>query len=254
MSDATGWLSEVFASWQGEGTWLGHRQIFARLAGCRRDCAYCDTRPARAHRPASWLLKAATPALRAGVQANPVQPVRIAELLAALDRSQGPFHSVAFTGGEPLEQAGFLRAAARKLKRLRPRLKIMLETNALEAEALADVLPAVDFIAADFKLASATGLRGTAARHDRFLTAAARKPGCVKTVITPSSTPAEIRAAARLARRRVPDWEFVLQPAAGYAWRQGKPAAVLETLARAAAGLHPNVRVIPQIHRLMGID
>ena len=37
-------IKEIFWSFQGEGLRAGVRSIFLRLAGCRVQCPYCDTR------------------------------------------------------------------------------------------------------------------------------------------------------------------------------------------------------------------
>ena len=41
-------LIEIFSSVQGEGKYVGCRQIFIRSAECNLNCAYCDTNFKRA--------------------------------------------------------------------------------------------------------------------------------------------------------------------------------------------------------------
>jgi pyruvate-formate lyase-activating enzyme len=59
---------------------------------------------------------------------------------------------VSLTGGEPLLQPEARREAARRLRGRGPRL--WLETHGLDAAALAQVLPFVDCVSMDWKLAS----------------------------------------------------------------------------------------------------
>ena len=40
-------LAEIFSSFQGEGAYVGVRQVFVRLRGCELTCKYCDTTEAR---------------------------------------------------------------------------------------------------------------------------------------------------------------------------------------------------------------
>jgi hypothetical protein len=37
-------ISEVFASIQGEGPWVGRPSVFMRLGLCNLECAWCDTK------------------------------------------------------------------------------------------------------------------------------------------------------------------------------------------------------------------
>ena len=66
--------------------------------------------------------------------------------------SPGPGDFVSFTGGEPLLQPEPLAALARAFREHGPR--IHLETHGLHTDALASVLPEIDVVSMDWKLAS----------------------------------------------------------------------------------------------------
>jgi len=43
MNSTAANLSEIFSSIQGEGPYIGCKQIFIRFSDCNLDCDYCDT-------------------------------------------------------------------------------------------------------------------------------------------------------------------------------------------------------------------
>lgn len=253
MNKPKGFVSEVFASYQGEGGWLGRRQIFLRLAGCSRDCAYCDTPRARAVRPASWTCHWPDPDLKTVAQTNPVDAKTLLLLLLQLHGKYGPFYSLAVTGGEPLEQADFVRLLLPAVRKRLPKLKIMLETNGLLAPGLKKVGRLVDFVSADIKLRSSGCGTSDWQGHEEFYAACRGLKGCVKVVVRPQTNLGEMLQAAQIARALVPSWDFILQPDTGVDWKAAWQLEKLDRLAQLALANHPGTRIIPQVHPWLGL-
>ncbi len=116
----------MFSSIQGEGIYIGERQIFVRFLMCNLSCSYCDTQdcliPQKTYRVEQ------TPGKRDFKILN--NPVGIDELCGTVDQFnnvKGLNHSIAITGGEPLLQVDFLKNFFPKLKERG--LTIYLETN-----------------------------------------------------------------------------------------------------------------------------
>ena len=246
-----GWLAEIFCSIQGEGPLVGARQVFVRLAACHRRCRFCDTPAALVTQPKTWTLETASGRDRR--EPNPVAAGRLEATLADLG-SAGSFHSIAFTGGEPLLQAEFLRVALPRLRRAG--WKIYLETSGDRWRELAQVLPQLDSIAMDIKLPGVTGQPGTWQAHRKFLGLAAksRAETFVKIVVAHTTAEAELRRAARLVAAVEPTTPVILQPATPHA---GVRAPTTQQLWRwqalaFAVGLR-DVRVIPQVHVALNI-
>jgi 7-carboxy-7-deazaguanine synthase len=236
-------LVEVFSSIQGEGKYVGYRQVFVRLAGCNVACAYCDTQASR--RPGAQSLIEATAGVRDFVTvANPVPAEelsrRINNLLTA------PHHSVSFTGGEPLCQA---EALAGLIPLVRGR--VYLETNGTLPDELALVLPHVDIISMDIKLPSTAG-RAYWQEHGKFLRLAAGRDVFVKIVVTGQTEGWEFRQAVELVAAVDTAIQVVIQPVSPVNQVTGiAPEAVLRLQAEALERLG-DVRVIPQTHKFMG--
>lgn len=229
---------------------MGRRQLFIRLAGCRQRCQYCDTKRGRIPKPDTWAIRIPPRIRRLN---NPVAIPGLVQEIKSLVLALGPIHSIAITGGEPLEQPEFLVKLARSLKKSMNKTKILLETNGLENTLNIKQIGIFDFVSLDFKLASATKQSADFTRHYRVLKKFPQKQGCIKMVIMPETSKREIAKAAALAYAVKPGWDLIIQPATGAAWKSPSGRKTLEMLMKTVIRKHPQVRLLPQIHPVLGI-
>ena len=152
MSSTEGQLCEIFSSFQGEGLYVGERQIFLRFAGCNLSCQYCDS-PQALIVPKTFKIETIPGSRKCEQHNNPAGVEQLIDLVNSLDKPAGIHHSVSLTGGEPLLQVDFLKKLIPLIKR-----KIYLETNGVLPDHLAEIIDLIDIIAFDIKLPSATGL------------------------------------------------------------------------------------------------
>jgi 7-carboxy-7-deazaguanine synthase len=251
-------LVEMFSSVQGEGVHVGASTLFVRFGECDLRCRWCDT-------PHSWA-RAKTARIECergtGAFRELANPVELSEVVAAADVLQLASHRfVSFTGGEPLLQPDPLVELARAFRGRGPR--IHLETHGLHADALAEVLPLIDVVSMDWKLASdvrraADAKSGPVAdfhtAHAEFLRVALAAPEVmVKVVVTPATADDEIDAMTECILGVSPEVPVIVQPVTPCGGVKAAPGA--RRLLELVAGLErklPNVRLIPQTHRLYG--
>jgi 7-carboxy-7-deazaguanine synthase len=226
-------VTDVFSSIQGEGIFLGAKQVFVRFRACNLNCSYCDE--------------------KGRLGARQLTPLELMSEIRFLELSQGPHHSVSLTGGEPLMCADFLKIFLKLLRK--EKMTAYLETNGTLPEMLDKVIDLVDIIAMDVKLPSSTGQRAYWRESLAFLRIAARKKVFVKAVVTAGTKKSDIKRAALLVRRvdrRIP---FIIQPASPTRYGEKKidNKVLLKFLEAGSRTRLDNVRVIPQVHKVLGV-
>ncbi len=252
-------LSEIYLSLQGEGIWVGIPMVFLRETGCHRRCKYCDTEFALvAERQARiWL------GWRKGEPDFVVSnPVSLSDVVSWVQSAAGKIARwVSFTGGEPLLQADFLAVLSEELKSRG--FKILLETEGSMPERLAKVLKFLDAIAADIKLPSTTGESLDWDECERFweMVLASEIQACAKIVVTTDIDEKEFLHAVdlltRLQKQSIGYRNFclialILQPVTPARFVTEAPSMdLLLKLASLAQRKLPDVRIVPQVHKLM---
>ncbi|GBD27153.1 7-carboxy-7-deazaguanine synthase [bacterium HR30] len=243
-----GYLSEIFVSFQGEGARVGERHLFVRLAGCNLRCRYCDTPDSLERRPLWYYHDPATG--QTSVRPNPVSAGELLRLVADLCEQDPSLQMIALTGGEPLLQAKFLREflVGTKLS-----LPVLLETNGVLPQQLALVLPSVHVISMDIKLPSNAGERAFWDEHRAFLELAKSRECYVKVLIDWNTSVADVEQAARIVSQVAPQVPLFLQPIVDGEGRFCADSGTLSALFGIARRHHESVRVLPQVHKVLGI-
>ncbi len=253
------YLTEVFSSVQGEGPYIGVRQIFVRFYGCHRRCVFCDSpETVTAWQPAGFkpaAFRVETTPGRNDIRREP-NPVSAAQLIASfqqLDQPRGTHHSVAVTGGEPLLHADFLRELLPLIERLG--IRTYLETSGDLYLELDKLLPWLDIAAMDIKLPSVTGNEASWSNHRHFLQRCVENDVEVfcKAIVSSDTAPADLDQAIAVVADVAPETLFVLQPMTPFGEARNPPRIeqLLAWQSRALQKL-PRVRIIPQSHKMMG--
>ena len=120
-------IIEIFSSFQGEGLFIGQRQIFVRFAGCNLNCSYCDTGDSKSK--------------------NSGKLMTVEEVVEAIGNIRTPdCHVISFTGGEPSLYPEFINEVSSRTD-----LKILLETNGTLPDNI-DSIKKLDIVSLDIKL------------------------------------------------------------------------------------------------------
>jgi len=216
------YLQEIFFSFQGEGLYIGQSQIFIRFAGCNLSCSYCDE-------PQSF---------ESGTKYTPDE---ILNTIKPMLKSKP--HSIAITGGEPLLQVDALKELLPQLS-----LPLYLETNGTLPKHLSEIKDQIDIFAVDYK-------PGYDEEFIEFLNQITDpKKTFVKYIVTKSPPIRDIQKLVKIISTINPEIALVLQPVTPFSGIKEK--ATFEDIQKTynlAKHELPNVRVIPQTHKLMNI-
>ena len=257
-------LVETFWSVQGEGTEVGRPSAFVRFGECDLRCAWCDS--VETWRPAARYRVERSPG--SGDFEERDNPVPIEDVVADVLRLRAaPEELVSITGGEPLLQPEGAAALAAALRQEGSR--VLLETHGVAVDAIAAVAPegrrGVHGLEARERRAArggvAPGGRGptsmmptSASWRSRGRSSPPRGRVLVKIVVSPASTDDELREASRRIAAVAPDVPLVLQPVTPCGAVEEAPgAARMLSVVRLCAEVLPDVRMIPQTHKLVGV-
>ncbi|MFZ5632227.1 MAG: 7-carboxy-7-deazaguanine synthase QueE [Bacillota bacterium] len=238
-------IREIFSSVQGEGPYIGCRQVFVRFEGCNLSCRYCDT--GQSGEKKTCRVEVA-PGKRAFIEIE--TPLSAQEVIktAAEHFLLSLHHSVSITGGEPLLQADFLKELLPGLKRLGT--GIYLETNGTLPEKLRQVIDLVDIISMDIKLPGTAGCPPLWDEHTQFLSIARAARVFVKIVVDDLSPAPEFERAVDLVAGVGTGIMLVIQPMTLDGRCALSPGRALEFQDMGLKRLK-DVRIIPQAHVMM---
>ena len=239
-------LQEIFSSFQGEGPFVGQRHAFVRFNACHLSCAYCDS-------PALPLeLPCRIDHVTGSIETlpNPVSTEQASQALQAI-LMRTKHHAISLTGGEPLLYTDFLQTVLPEWRQWAP---IYIETSGTQPDRLAHIIEHVDIIAMDVKLASTTQQQCPIEAHRAFfeLAVLADKNIFIKLVVGETTTIDEVLQVQEIATSS--ETIVVLQPVSDLvSGRVTISNNVLETLEKALSSYYQDVRVIPQVHKMLGI-
>jgi organic radical activating enzyme len=218
-------IVEVFDSLQGEGLYLGERQIFVRFFDCNLSCSYCDTKPDR------------------------FMEYEPHELFQEIKLYRDKYHSISFTGGEPLLCKDFLKEILKLTGKHGHRH--YLETNGTLVTELEELIEHIDIVAMDLKFPSSSGTGDLWDRHRDFLKIACRKEVFLKAIICQGTKEDDLKKALELIKMVSPSSILILQPNSNEHHDLLKDK--LSNFKKICAQERVTACVIPQIHKIAGV-
>ncbi|MBU4372940.1 MAG: 7-carboxy-7-deazaguanine synthase QueE [Euryarchaeota archaeon] len=239
------YISEIFNSIQGEGLYVGTRQVFVRFEQCQLHCAYCDTPQARNVSESCRVEKTPGKGDFYNIK-NPLDKEDVKELIRKL-WSPSTRH-VSLTGGEPLIHADFI-------KTLNLQYPLYLETNAGFPKKAKELKDIVAIASCDIKLPE----HGSTDHYAELLRNELKTISIfnetsktfVKIIVLPETTIQSISHAVDGVESIDPGIPFILQPVTDV--KQQVSSRLLLELMDFAGKKLKDVRAIPQTHKIIGL-
>ncbi|MGQ0605958.1 MAG: 7-carboxy-7-deazaguanine synthase QueE [Candidatus Nitrosotenuis sp.] len=231
-------IFEIFTSLEGEGILYGTKTLFVRLAGCPFTCFYCDTKES--------------------LPMDSGQEYEIKDACSLIEKSLvDKTYKVNFTGGDPLVQAEAVAEMAKFIQS--KKIPTYLESSCFDSKKFAKVLPFIDFIKIELKTKDSDFVDS---KHYSTLiensldcleqSVVAKKPTYIKIVV---SSKTELDTFSDLVHQIFQTVDtgdlkgFIIQPTYGIA----EPTLQkLLSFYDATYSHYPEVRVVPQLHKLIG--
>lgn len=242
-------IIEIFSSVQGEGQYVGCRQIFIRFALCNLKCLYCDT----AFKTQKYcnLEEVPTSGKFAKIE-NPISSEKLISIINEFDDFN--HHSISLTGGEPLLNTEFLKSFLKILKKQNP-YTIYLETNGTLYNNLEEVIDLTDIISMDIKLESSTNAITPWDSHKKFIEVATKynKELFTKIVVTTQITNLEIQNVIELIKNQPYEIPVILQPVDSKDKKLIPDSKTLVQIQDTMLEKLDDVRIIPQTHKFLNL-
>ena len=162
---------------------------------------------------------------------------------------QGKYHSISFTGGEPLLQIDFLKEILRLTKE--GGYKNYLETNGTLPGELESVIDDLNFVSMDFKFPSSANMGNLWGFHRRFFKIASRKEVFLKAVICEDTQLEDLREALKLIKDINKFTILILQPNSQEDYFKTREKCELFKAVCRADNI--TACIIPQMHKVAGI-
>jgi 7-carboxy-7-deazaguanine synthase len=232
-------VSEIFTSFEGEGIFVGKKTLFIRLSGCHLKCRWCDTRYALP--------------LDSGID------YYVEEIKDQIVKELQPFtYKVNFTGGEPLLQIEAVIQLADFIKR-HTNLKTYIESSCFDSELFSEILPYMDICKIEFKTEDSKVVEdkhynNLLLNEFRCLELAVQnnKTTYIKIVVTNSTKLDSFKNLVYNIPKKIRTSDimgFIIQPSDSI--DQPTFSKLLNTY-DIVQPIFPEVRIIPQLHKVIG--